>query len=449
MNRKFQLIAIVTAFVVLGSVMLVPASHAQSTDPVVKVVSASWYSPNSTIQVSPNDSYVPLIVTVSVFEAGPANWENFSINLGSSGYFSYSYVIGPDSAMVDYENLTFPSSTGSTHLITLEQLVNISDASRRGIYEMYVHVTSNLSTSSQNVPFQIGLLGTPSVTLVNYFTNPPVIYQDEKYIKLDLVFANSGLGPYQNFNVSVSSQNFTVLTSAYHIPYFASGATENLTFLISAHNVTGVSPIALYFGSSESIISPYIHSHGQLAVTSTVPALQPGTTKDLEQFNLTNTGNTTMYDLQIHLISPSVISIHISSSNPLDALTANNVTIGELLPGQKITVTFLVDVSSSALTQNYPAQLVIQWYSNNSQDQFMQVYNFNEKVTPTPIQQIRNSLTFTPLNIAVLIVIIALIGALIAVAARGRKIRKEMTRQNKVTMPSLEHKEISSEKDQK
>ena len=426
---------------------VVPASNAATPPaPVIKVISATWYAPNSSAQVSPNSSYVPLFVTVedTYFTA---NWQNFSISLGSSGYFNYSYVHGPDSAFVDYENVTFPAPTSgyTTEKIVLEQLVNISSGAANGIYQMSVYDVNNVS-SPISAPFQIGVLATPRVSLVNYFMDPPVVYQDEKYISLDLVFANTGAGAYQNFNVSLQSTGFSVLTSEYHIPYFASGSTENLTFLMNALNVTGPQAITVSYGHMTYVINAYIHSYGTLGITSTLAPMQPGNTKVLEEFNLTNTANVTMYDLEIHLVSPSVISIHVSSSNPLSALTADNVTVGKLTPGQEITVTFLVDVSSSAKLESYPAQLVVTWYTNNSPQPTLQVYNFKEKVTPTVTQQLRNSLTFTPLNIAILVVIVVLVVALAVVGARGRKIKKQIEKASKKDMPSLEHREIPSEK---
>ena len=424
-------------------------STAQSSNPYVVAESVTWYAPNSTQQVSPGSSYLPLFVTLSVTEAGTENYENFSIGLGASGYFSYSYVNGAKTGVIDYENLTFPTSaTAVTRTITLEQLVNISSDAQKGVYQLSVNLKTNLTGGSETIPFQAGVLATPSITLVNSFTDPPVIYQDEKYISLTLVLANSGLGAYQNFNVSVSSPYFQILTGTYHIPYFQSGAIENLTFLISAHDVTGDAPINVTYGQATSQIALYLHSHGSLSVSSVIPTLQPGSSSDVEQFNITNTGNVAMYDIQIHLASPSVISIHVSSSNPLGELTANNVTVGQLNPGQEITITFMVDVSSSASSISYPAQLIILWHTNDSQEQFMQVYNFAENVSPTTLQQIQNSLTFTPLNMVILGVIVVLIIALIAVSAHSRRLKKKSERRSGTDKPpSLEHKEIPEKKE--
>ncbi len=449
MKQKGTVLALaLTGLIILaGSLASVSAATSATGFAEVKVISATWYAPDSQVQVSPNSSYVPLFVTIDDTYLGSANYQNFSIDLGNSGYFTYSYVNGPDVPYADFQNITFAASPNATsHTITLEQLVNISSETPRGIYEMYVNVTTNLSSGFMHIPFQVAVLATPQISMVNYFTNPPVIYQDEKYITLTMVFANTGAGPYENFNVSVTSQDFTTLTATYHIPYFAPGTTENITFLLDAHNVTGNAILTINYGKYSRELSLYIHGHDTLSVSSTLGTLQPGATKVVEEFNITNEGNITMYDITIHLLSPSVISIHVSSSNPLSALTADNVTIGELLPGQQATITFLVDVSSSAAVQSYPAQLVIQWYANNSQDQFLQVYNFAEKVTPTPVQQIQDSFKFTPLNIVVLVVIVALVVSLVIVASRGRRLSREAGKNEKNERPSLEHRELPDEK---
>jgi len=445
MNKGNILLMTGLLFVLLAStVAIIPASSATTPNqPVLKVISATWYGPNSTAQVSPDSSYVPIFVTVedTYFTA---NWQNLSINLGNSGYFSYSYVHGPNSTVVDYQNISFPAPTSgiSTRTIVLEQLVNVSTDAANGIYQMSISDVSNVSSTTTTVPFQIGVLATPSVTMVNYFFNPPMVYQNEKYISVDVLLANTGAGPYKDFNVSLQSTAFSIITPEYHIPYFSSGSTQNLTFLVNALNVTGPETINVLYGHETAVINVYVHSYGTLGITSSIASMQPGSTKDLEEFNLTNEGNVTMYDLEIHLLSPSVISIHVSSSNPLSALTADNVTIGKLNPGQEITVTFLVDVSSSAKLETYPAQLAITWYTNSSPQQNLQVYNFNEKVTPTVTQELQSSFTFTPLNIVALAAIVVLVVALVVVAVRGRKIKKRVENNSKSATPSLEHKEI-------
>lgn len=426
----------------LGALGTMGISHAStpSFEPVA-VTNAYWYSANSTELVSPGSNYTPLFVQFTV--AGSFSYVNASVNLSyyNASPFSYSYISGPNTQQRTYYNITSPSPGQS---VTIMQLVNVSSDARQGVYEVALEVTTNATpTTPSYETFMVSILGTPDLGLVNYFTNPPVIYQDQKFITFTAVVSNTGAGPVKNTQFWVNSSAFTTLTNAYNVAYMPSGYIENFTFLINAMNVTGQEYLYFHMGSQVVTVPIYLHNYGTLGISSSIPALTPGASSVLEQFTVTNNGNHTMYGVNVHLLSPSVISIHIPSSNPLAALTADNYTIAQLNPGQSVVVTYLVDVSSSAAQQTYQAQIVVGWNLNNTPMQFHQTYNFDEKVTPTAIQQITSNFTFTPLNIGVLLLFIVLIIALIAVSARSRGMKKKLKKANqKNETLSLTHKEI-------
>ena len=438
MNKNRIFVSALVLLAIVGSLGLLAPSHAQAPSPLA-VTNTYWYSENSTLLVSPGSNYTPLFVQFTSLEN--FTYLNASINLSyySNSPFSYSYITGPNTYQRDYYNFSHVIAGES---LTVYQLVNVASDAAQGVYEVELSVNASGVPGTMNMPVTVSLLGTPQLTLVNYFTNPPVIYQGEKFIQFTAVVSNTGAGPGKNIQFSLSSSDFTVLTGAYRVAYLPSGTVANYTFLLDVHNVTGQSLLDFQMGSQPVSIPIYIHNYGSLKISSSTPTLTSGATKLLETFNITNTGNKTLLDLNVHLLSPSVISIHISSSNPLGALTADNFTLAELKPGQKITVTYLVDVSSSAQTISYPAQLVAQWHLNNTREQFYSTYNFNETVSPTVIQQFTSNFTFTPLNIGVLLLILVLIIALIAVSARSRKIRKKLKAIPKEVPPSLIHKEL-------
>ena len=446
MNKKKFVVSALVLLALLGTLGTVGSAHAASPgyEPVA-VTNAYWYSSNSTVLVSPGSNYTPLFVQ---FESlGNFAYVNASVNLSyySSSPFSYSYITGPNVNQRTYYNI---SAVSAGQTLTINQLVDVSSNASRGVYEVALQVTTNLTPNTPSfLVFKIAVLGTPPISLVNYFTNPPVLYQDQKFIQFTAVVSNTGAGPAQNMQVSLSSGSFKVLTGAYNVAYMPSGTVENFTFLMNAMNLTGQAPVTLLLGNSQDTIQLFLNNYGSLDIQGSIPALNPGSGSVLELFNITNTGSSVMYNVNVHLLSPSVISIHIPSSNPLAALTADNFTIAELLPGQKVVVTYIVDVSSSAATQTYPAQIVVQWNLNNTAQQFHQTYTFDEKVTPTAIQQLTSNFTFTPLNIAVMLLIIILIVALIAVSVRSRKMRKKLkTATEKKDTPSLIHREIPEKK---
>lgn len=420
LNRKAYLALAFVLVAIVGSVGISgdAAASAPTASPIV-VTNAYWYSQNSTVLASPGSGFVPLFVQFTV--AGDFSYVNTSVNLSfyPGTPMAYSFITGPDQNVRSFYNLTNPTP-GET--FTIMQLVNISSSASNGVYEIALETTTNVSSQIPSFePFYVSVLGTPSLTLVNYYTDPPIIYQDEKFVQLTAIVSNTGLGPAKNLNIGVNSSSFDVLTNAYNVSYFPSGMIENFTFLLNAHDFAGNAPVDLRLGNASYVLPLYLHNYGSISVSSNVPVMTAGQSKALEQFNITNTGNVTLYDINVHLVSPSVISVDVPTSNPLAALTAGNFTIGKLTPGQTVTATFLVDVDSSASFQVYPAQLIFVWSLNNTPDHFISVYNFNEQVSQTTLQKLTSLLVFTPLNIAILALIIVLIVVLVTLGARSRR----------------------------
>lgn len=424
LDSKKVILSAIVLFLVVASYGAIGQSQAATTNPQpVVVTDAYWYSANSTQLISPGSNYVPLFVQFEV--AGSFSYLNVSVDLTyyNASPFSYSYITGPNVNQVDYYNLT---ATSPTQIVTVNQIVNVSSNATGGIYQLALQVSTNVTPGTYSyVPFKVAVLGTPQLSVVNYYTNPPAIYQDQKYVQLTAVISNTGAGPAKNMLVVLTSSDFTIITKQYNVSYFPSGTVENFTFLMNARNITGQAPVTLSYGPHSEIIPLYLNNHGSLQIQGKLPPLSPGVSSALEQFNVTNIGNKTMYDLNVHLLSPSVVSIHIPTSNPLAALTADNFTIAKLLPGQTIVVTYIVDVSSSAAYQQYPAQLIVQWNLNNTAQTFHQVYVFNENISPTALQSLTSNLTFTPLNIGVLVLIVAIIAVLSGLAVRSRRKKKQ------------------------
>lgn len=383
---------------------------------------------------TPGMSDVPLTVMVE--------------NTGNSAATNVSVSYTPSGSLTGATQHTVISVVPAYQSIPLTFLASVKDnASINQVYGQ--NLTVSYYGTAHMVPFSVPITGTSSISIVNYFTNPPVIFQDQKFISLTLVTENSGSSFAKNVSVSVSSPQFNVTSNPYNISYFPSGTLMNFTFLMNAKNYTGISHLSVTLGSEVRAITLNIHSHGSFSISSSIPALHTGASKQVISFNVTNTGGVTLYDFTMHLLSPSVISLHIPSSNPLAALTETNVTFAQITPGQTVTATFLVDTSSSATFTTYPAQLAISWALNTSTMPFYQTYNFNEKVTPTGVQSIQGMITFTPLNIAVLILIIVLIVSLVALAGRGRRLKKEAeamkNRGNNEPFKQLPHKEYGGD----
>ena len=393
------------------------------------VTSVSWYSPNSTELPAPGSNGIPLYVTFTSYVT--ITDVNVSLNLSSyKSPLSYTYISGPNSDVRTY-NIIPEIEEG--HSYTIMQLVNISKESKYQYYDE--NLTYRNSTMSGDTTFTIPV-GHPEIGLISYTTNPPVIYQNEKFIKLTVYTENTGSSAMRNVNVNIVSSYYKTISHAqYSIAYYPQGKLMNFTFYINADNVTGNAPIELHVNNSTYTLNTIIHGNGKrnLSISVLKKSLVSDTKKHIMIFYLNDTGNRTYLDVQIHMLSPSIISIHVSSSNPLGALTANNVTFAQIKPGESITVTYVVD-TSSAPSGNYPVQMLVEYHFNNTAETFDRVYTYNQKIVPTTTQQVENTMV-DPLYAgltALIIIILISIGAIAVHSKRKSKsIEKNKNGKNK------------------
>lgn len=340
-------------------------------------------------------------------------------NTGSSFVQNVSVTYTPSGVFSGLQQSTQVSAIQAYGYTMLTFIVSINPGTADGIYSQ--NLIASYNGMQKSVSFSVPVTGYSNVSLVTYYTNPPVIYENMKFIQLTAVFANSGNSFASSLNITASSSSFSILTQGYSIPYLKSGGIFNATFLINAPSASGNAVIRISDGTSSYNARIIVKSGGSIDITSSVPQMKPGQSQALESFTVQNNGNATIYDLGMYLISPSIISVHVSSSNPLSALTANNFTIGQLNPGQSFIVTFIVDVSTSALSGNYQSQLFMSYMLNGTLIKFTHTYNFVNSIQPTSIQSFENTLNLSLPEFAVLIAIIVIIVAVVGYALRSRK----------------------------
>ena len=423
-----------TGIIIISMVMLAIAASGIGSTPhgaenvipdtvennAMAVTSVSWYAPNSTELPAPGSNGIPLYVTFTSY----VTMTDANVSLNLSAYkspLSYTYISGPNSDVRTY-NIIPEIQQG--HSYTIMQLVNISKESKYQYYDE--NLTYGNATISGNATFTIPV-GHPQIGLISYTTNPPVIYQNEKFIKLIAYTENTGTSAMRNVNVNVTSSFYkTVSPVQYSIAYYPQGKLLNFTFYINADNVTGNAPIELHVNNSTYTLNTIIHSNGKrdLSISVLKKSLTSDTKKQIMIFHLNDTGNRTYLDVQIHMLSPSIISIHVSSSNPLGALTANNVTFAQIKPGESITVTYVVD-TSSAPSGNYPVQMLVEYHFNNTAETFDRVYTYNQKIVPTTIQQVENTMV-EPLYAGLTALIIVILISIGAIAGHSRRKSKNI-----------------------
>ncbi|WMT50429.1 MAG: hypothetical protein RE471_05460 [Ferroplasma sp.] len=384
------------------------------------VTSVSWFSPNSTELPAPGSNGVPLYVTftsyITITDA------NVSLNLSAyKSPLSYAYISGQNYNVRTY-NIIPEIEQG--HSYTIMQLVNISKESKYQYYDE--NITYSNTTISGSTTFAIPV-GHPQIGLISYVTNPPVIYQTEKFIKLTAYTENTGTSAMKNVNVNITSKDYKIVSPVqYSIAYYPAGKLMNFTFYINAKNVTGNAPVELHINNSTYTLNTVIHSNGKngLSVSVLKKSLVSDTKKQIMIFYLNDTGNRTYLDLQIHMLSPSIISIHVSSSNPLGALTANNVTFAQIKPGESITVTYVVD-TSSVPSGNYPVQMLVEYHFNNTAETFDKVYTYNQKIVPTTTEQVENTMV-EPLYAGLASIIIVILISIAGIAVHSKRKSRDM-----------------------
>ncbi|MGC8645313.1 MAG: hypothetical protein ACP5UO_03475 [Thermoplasmata archaeon] len=258
------------------------------------------------------------------------------------------------------------------------------------------------------VKFKVILPGYSNLSLVNYFSDPPYIYQGQQFIRITAVLVNGGNSISPPLNVSLTSSEFSILTPPYSFPSIPPGKLLNLTFLVSAGNDTGLQKLYLHVNNRTFLMEERVLSRGNVSFASPAISVVSGSSSNLFLFTVHNTGNVSMEDLQFHILTPDIFSIHIPSSNPLGGLTANNVTFSQLSPGHSITVTFVIDVSSAALPGTYPCQLALVYRTNNSSIPFAKTYNFNVTVRETALQKLSSTtgLTYGVIALAAVIIVV-------------------------------------------
>lgn len=378
--------------------------------------------------------------TIDVVVYGVVHSEQFSVRLASFPYvvgaaaaFSTGSVVAAqgmkniplqfyleEDSSVAVTNLTV-SYTPTTPLsgVTQKTIVSALPAFTSVPVTFLVNISGNATTFDQNITlnyngtshiieFQIVLPGYSNVSMINYFTTPPYIYQDEQFIVLRVELINGGNSISPPLNISLTSNAFGVSTSAYHLPGLASGQLLNLTFLLNATSSIGPTELHLHVNDKTFSLMENILDKGSVGLNSSQIAVNSGTNANLFVFTARNTGNVTLVNLDFHILTPDIFYIDVPSSNPLGSLTANNITFAQLVPGQAITVTFVMDVESAATPGTYPSQLVLTYMMNNSSNQFLVTHNFNVSVQETTIQHLSSTtgLTYIVLIVAVVIVIV-------------------------------------------
>ncbi|BBG24704.1 hypothetical protein IC006_2038 [Sulfuracidifex tepidarius] len=292
-----------------------------------------------------------------------------------------------------------------------------------GVY--YVPVTLTLyGGETMKVEMPITIAGTVNISM-NMYTFPPQVFQGYSDVELHVLLLNYGSGIAQNASVQIKTPNGINLISQpeQQIGAIPSGKLINTSFLFNVPNTTSpgnyeINVTVNYDGGHyTNAYTLEIYPKANIIIYSTYfPGATAGASKIPLTITLENIGNETAKNVVLRLGESDVIYPHVSSSNPLQALTASEYFIGDIKPGQKVNVTYIVDVSSGATPGTYPLSVALEWNQTGSLYPFVQSDTFNATVHEPFLSKLVSSNTL--LILIFVIIIIVLIIALIAVARR-------------------------------
>ncbi len=271
----------------------------------------------------------------------------------------------------------------------------------------------------------------PIVYIQSIATNPPEVFQSYPMAQLILSIVNIGSGIAYNAELFINGSGVSPLVSMPLIlGAIPPGQPIQLTVPISLPSDPGNYTVGIsitYDGGSTTryfqlnvrpranlIVvgvsypqSPNPSDLGALLSTITSPTLSPGASKVPITITIINEGPVEAKNVMVTISTGQVIQPHVSSSNPLSALTASQAFIGDLEPGQEINVTFLVDVDSNARPGTYPLVLTFVWNQTGS------LYPLTESVTTyVTVKPAPNVLLWIVLILIIVVIIIGIFAAL-------------------------------------
>ena len=386
-------------------------------------ITSVWGSPSSPITVSAGETQVPL--TFIIRNLGDVNALNFSLCIPNK----YPLIVSQRQIYVGI----IPAG-GINYATTT---VSVYPNATAGVYYIPVVIKyfSNV-VEKEYVPIEIY----PVNLTLNVITIPPQVFPGYFDVRVEAIIVNYGSGIAENVSVMMTAGKGIDIISPNEVDLGAIpvGHVINTTFLINVPNSTPSGYYYLNFtvkydgGKYVKVYRLKVYPKANLEIVDVYyPQINPGATKVPITITIKNVGNVTAENVKAVLGSSDVIYPHVSSSNPLMALTASEEYIGDLKPGQEVNITYIVDVSGGAGTGNYTLTLTLVWNQTGALFPFVQNDKFTVQVSPSVFQNLlTEGITFQVGTskytigwlyiIIALIIIVLIIVVAVRVASRGK-----------------------------
>ncbi|MFP3399003.1 hypothetical protein [Acidianus sp.] len=374
-------------------------------------ISTIWGTTSSPITASPGSTQLPL--TFIVKNLGDITATNVSIQIVKS----FPLILSQNTIYIGI----VPAGEYNLNTITASVYPNATP----GIYYIKAIIHYFDTSSTEYIPV---LISAPQISL-NAITIPPQIFPGYFDVRVEAIILNHGSGIAQNAYVYLKSPFEVISQNNISLGAIPPGVPINATFLINVPNSTKPGEYNLTFiikydgGEIEKTFNITVYNKANIIIEKIIyPTINPGSSALPITIILKNVGNATACNVKVILGSSNVITPHVSTSNPLEALTASEQEIGDLKPGEEINVTYIVDISSGASPGYYPISIILVWNQTGSIYPLAQVDESTIYVSPSLLSQITSyDIVSIPLIYIVIIAVIIIILVAIAVARRGKK----------------------------
>jgi len=367
-------------------------------------VNSVWGTLSSPLTASPGERLIPL--TVIIKNVGNVLASNVTIYLNSTY---------PVQFLTKTERIGFIPPGGYN---TATLIANVFQNATSGLFfiPIKIHYFNQNVTSSFPIVISSGQL------TLNAYTNPPELFPGTSIAEIDVSVINSGSGLIENATAKLISSFRELSSNEVNLGTLPPGIQVPFRFLISIPD--NVSPGVYmqtievnYNGGEVNYSFPInINAKANIIVSNVFyPTLTPGASQNYLTIELKNIGSQEVKNLKVIFNPSNVFSPHVSSSNPLGALTSSTVFAGNLNPGQEENITFVIDVSSGINPGNYPVVLTLIWNQSGSTIPLYKNVEFNVAVSQPLTSEILAF--FTTINIYSLIFYIVIIIAITSIVS--------------------------------
>lgn len=393
---------------------------------------AVWGSSQSPIVAAPSSSNLPLFITL--YDLGPSN-QIYAVTAVFTSSSPLAPVSGEPKTITQY----VPEVTAGQSIVLIGYY-NISPNASPGVYNQTLTVSYSNGTYvfNQVVSFSVPILGSSNIVVSGYAYNPTFVYPGTSLASLQVYVQNTGSSIASNVSAKLLTSN--PVSAAYNgstsaiIGYLPVGSPVPLTFVLSIANTstpenTSLTLVVNYNGGlSQRFAIPFTEQPKAILQLQAVftPKINIGDGSDYVTLAIKNIGTVSAQYAIVTMLPSNVFSPSVpSSESPLLALTASNQSVGTILPGQTVNVTYIIQVSSSIPQGQYSLGFLVSWRQSTTTTPFLQELATSVSVQRTLMQSVSANFANPIMDVVLIAAIIVVIVAVVLMLRSRRRNKKQ------------------------